>query len=226
MKINQPISIIVKAFNEGKNVSRVLKSLVPLEFIDEIIVVDDGSTDDTAEMVKSFISPKVKLVSHEVNQGMGAAMATGIESAKSDLLLFLDADLIGLKEEHLLAILSPIIFTKKADLVLGVFALKKMSKDPSTKLANRFLPMITGQRAIWRKSLPPINEIKESRYGADLLIARNVPKKRRAVVKLDELSQVTKEKKAGTDFTAAIKARIKMYREVIQVLIDENKNQT
>jgi polyisoprenyl-phosphate glycosyltransferase len=224
MKINQPISVIVKAFNEGENISRVLKPLIPLDFIDEIIVVDDGSTDNTAEVVKSFNSKKIMLVSHSENQGMGAAMATGIKSAKYDLLFFLDADLIGLKEEHILAILAPIVFTKKADLVLGVFALKKLSKDPTTKIANRLLPLIAGQRAIWRNCLPPLDEIRDSHYGADLLIARNVVKKRRAVVKLDELSQVTKEKKAGHDFAAAVKARIKMYKEVIQVLIDENKH--
>jgi hypothetical protein len=151
-------------------------------------------------------------------------MATGVETAKYDLLLFLDADLLGLKEEHILAILSPIIFTRKADLVLGVFALKKMTKDPGTKLANRVLPLIAGQRAIWRKALPPIDEVRQSHYGADLLIARNVSKKNRAVVKLNELSQVTKEKKAGHDFTAAIKARVKMYTEVIKVLLEENKH--
>lgn len=223
MKINQPISVIVKAFNEGKNISRVLRPLLPLDFIDEIIVVDDGSTDNTVEIVRRFKSTKIKLISHPQNRGMGAAMATGIKSAKYDLLLFLDADLTGLKEEHLLQILSPIIFTKKADLVLGVFALKKMSRDASTKIANRLLPLIAGQRAIWRNSLPPLDEIEKSRFGADLLIARHVPKRRRSVVKLDELSQITKEKKAGHDFAFAFKARIKMYKEVIQVLIEENK---
>ena len=122
------------------------------------------------------------------------------------------------------AAIGTFVFTKKADLVLGVFSLNKMSHEPSTKIANRFIPMITGQRAIWRQSLPPISVIRDSQYGADLLIARNVPKKRRAVVKLNELSQVTKEKKAGHDFTAAFKARIKMYREVIKVLLEENKH--
>ena len=224
MKIDQPISIIVKAYNEEKNISRVLKCLTSLDFIDEIIVVNDGSTDKTGDIVNSFESKKLRLITHEKNQGMGGAMATGITQAKHDLLVFLDADLLGLREEHLLELLTPIVFTKKADLVLGVFSLNKMSHEPSTKIANRFIPMITGQRAIWRQSLPPISVIRDSQYGADLLIARNVPKKRRAVVKLNELSQVTKEKKAGHDFTAAFKARIKMYREVIKVLLEENKH--
>lgn len=225
MQITQSVSIIIKAYNEQANISRVLRALSPITWIDEIIVVDDGSTDKTADKVRVFKNKRFKLIQNKKNLGMGGAMATGIKAAKSDLLLFLDADLVGLKEEHLLEILAPILFTRKADLVLGVFALKKLSKDPSTKIANRFLPMIAGQRAIWRKNLPPIRKIAKSRYGADLLIARHVNKKRRVVVKLNELSQVTKEKKAGKDLSAAFKARIKMYREIIKVFAEEAVDQ-
>jgi len=222
MKFNQPISIIVKAYNEEKNIGRVLRVTSPLKWVDEIIVVDDGSTDHTAEVVKKFKNAKIRLVSHPKNEGLGAAMATGIKKTQNNLLLFLDADLIGLKEHHLLEILAPIVFTRQADLVLGVFGLKKMSENASTKIANRMLPLITGQRAIWRKNLPPIGKIAKSRYGADLLIARHVKKSRRAVVKLDGLSQVTKEKKAGGDFIEAVKARIKMYREVLKTALTKN----
>jgi len=218
MKIDQPVSVIVKAYNEEATIGDVLKVLSGIRWIDEIIVVDDGSADKTTDVVRKFKDQRIKLVSHEKNRGMGGAMATGIKTAEHDLLLFLDSDLVGLKECHLLEILSPIVFTRSADLVLGVFGLKKLSEHTSTKIANRFLPLITGQRAIWRKSLPPVSKIAQSRYGADLLIARHVPRPRRAVVKLNGLSQVTKEQKAGGDFMSAFGARLKMYREVTKVL--------
>ena len=218
MKINQPISVIIKAYNEEKNIGRVLKVVSKIDWIDEIIVVDDGSTDKTAQISNKFANKKLKVVSHSKNRGMGAGMATGIKTAKFDLLLFLDADLIGLTEQHILKILSPIIFTREADLSLGVFGLKKISKDTSTKIANRFLPLIAGQRAIWKKSLPPISEIDKSRYGADLLIAKHVGKKRRAVVKLDGLSQVTIEQNANGNIISAFRARMKMYKEVIMAI--------
>jgi glycosyltransferase involved in cell wall biosynthesis len=224
MKINQPVSIIIKAYNEEENIARVLRVLKLIDWIDEVLVIDDGSADDTAGVAKKFVDQKIKLISNKKNLGMGGAMAAGVKAAKSDLLLFLDADLIGLTEQHLRDILAPIIFTKQADLVLGVFGLKDLSQDTTTKIANRFMPMIAGQRAIWRKDLPPLDEIAASKFGADLLIAKSVPKKRRAVVKLPGLSQVTKEQKAKGDLAKAWKARIKMYKEVIKVLIEENKD--
>jgi glycosyltransferase involved in cell wall biosynthesis len=218
MKFDQPVSIIVKAYNEESNVGEVLKVLSPIEWIDEVIVVNDGSTDRTAEIVKKFENSRIKLVNRECNGGVGAAMATGVKFAKHDLLLFLDSDLLGLKESHLLQILAPIVFTRQADLVLGVFGLKNLGEHTSTKIANRFIPFITGQRAVWRKSMPPISKMTQSRFGADLLITRHVPKARRAVVKLNGLSQVTKEKKAHGDFVKSLTARVKMYQEISKVL--------
>ncbi|MCX6812420.1 MAG: glycosyltransferase [Candidatus Berkelbacteria bacterium] len=222
MKFNQPISIVIKAYNEAENISRVLRVLAPIDWIDEVIVANDGSTDETAEVVAKFLDDKIKIVTNPKNLGMGGAMALGVKNAKSDLLLFLDADLVGLTEDHLLEILAPIIFTKKADLVLGVFGLKDLGEDTSTKIANRFMPMIAGQRAIWRKNLPPLSEMIESKFGADLLIAKNVPRSRREVVKLPGLSQITKEQKSKGEFGKAFTARMKMYKEVIKILLQEN----
>ncbi len=223
MKIDQPVSIIIKAYNEEANLGRVLKVLAKIDWIDEVIVVNDGSEDGTAEVAKSFENDKIRLVSNPKNLGMGGAMATGVKNARHNLVLFLDADLVGLTERHLLAILAPIIFTKEADLVLGVFTLKDLSHDTGTKIANRFSPLISGQRAVWKSCLPDLQKISDSRYGADLLIAKHIPKQRREVVKLEGLSQVTKEKKANGDLMKAIQARIKMYKEVIAVM-GENKS--
>lgn len=215
MKLDQKISCIVSAYNEAENINRVLTILNKINWLDEIIVVDDGSQDRTLVIAQSFKIPRLKIVHLAKNQGKGAAMAAGVKVAKYNLLLFLDADLVGLKEIHLKKILAPIVFTQEADLVLGVFALKYLKKHSSTKFANRMFPAITGQRAIWRKNLPPLARLKVSRYSADLLITKNVLKRRRAVVKLEGLSQIRKEEKAVIG--EAIKARIKMYREVMKL---------
>lgn len=217
MKFEQKISCIIPAYNEETNIGRVLKVLKKVKWIDEIITVDDASNDKTSEVVRNHRLSNLRLIHHEKNMGKGAAMVTGVRNAKHNLILFVDSDLLGLTELHLLQILSPIIFTLEADLSLGVFALKNLGKNTTTKFANRMFPAITGQRAIWKKSLPELEKLSASRYGADLLITKNVPKPRRAVVKLDGLSQVKKEEKTDV-VMEAFKARFKMYKEVAAAL--------
>ena len=216
MKLNQPISCIVPAYNEAAYIEKVLDIITKLRWIEEVIVVDDASDDRTGEILKRYAG-KIKIITHKQNFGKGTAMVSGIRAAKHNLLLFLDADLIGLKEEHILQILSPVIFTKRADLSLGVFGLKQIRKHTSTKLASWSVPAITGQRAIWRKSLPPLDRIAKARYGVDLLITRHIPKPRRSVVELDGLAQVRKEEKQN-DLVRVVKSRLKMYREVLRIL--------
>jgi glycosyltransferase involved in cell wall biosynthesis len=220
MKFNQPISVIIPAFNEAKNIGRVLKVLRNFEWINEIIVVDDYSSDNTVEIIESFKLPNLVVVENSKNLGKGGALVNGIKKSKNDLLLFLDADLIGLKEEHLLKILAPIVFTHEADLVLGVFTIKHMRKHAATKIFNRAFPSITGQRAIWKKDLPPLKQMRKTRYAVDYLMTKNVPKNRREVVKLESLSQKIKEEKG--DLAKAISLRIKMYQQILKE-IQKNK---
>lgn len=221
MKINEPISVIIPAFNEEKNIGSVLTVLKDINWIDEIIVVDDHSQDKTAKIVEDLKLPNLTLIKNKINLGKGGALVAGIKKAKYNLLLFLDADLIDLKEQHLLKILGPIIFTKEADLVLGVFAIKYLRKNMATKIANRAFPSITGQRAIWKKNLPKLSQLKNSRYSVDYIMTKHVPKRRRLIVKLEGLSQMIKEEKG--DLAKALRLRIKMYQQILQEIQKQNK---
>jgi hypothetical protein len=85
-----PVSVILPALNEAEALPVVIEDLrAHLPSGSEIIVVDDGSTDDTAAVAASL---NVEVVSHSVNRGKGAAMASGVNAAKSEYLLFMDAD--------------------------------------------------------------------------------------------------------------------------------------
>ncbi|NPA77004.1 MAG: glycosyltransferase [Candidatus Diapherotrites archaeon] len=92
------VSIVVPAYNEGKNVTKCLDSLLSLNYPTyEIIVVDDGSKDDTAKIVDDYIqrngvSDRVRLIRHERNRGKAAAVNTGIRNARYDYVAVLDAD--------------------------------------------------------------------------------------------------------------------------------------
>lgn len=95
------LSIIVPAYNEGKTIEKILTKLVNVELLaavrKEIIIVNDCSMDDTEVVVQNFIrehpSAEMQYVAHTVNQGKGAALHTGIQTATGDYLIVQDADL-------------------------------------------------------------------------------------------------------------------------------------
>jgi len=84
------ISVIIPAKNEGKNIGKLISILKQSYAGFEIIVIDDGSTDDTAAVAKNA---GAKIYSHPYNMGNGAAIKSGIRMASGDVLVFMDADL-------------------------------------------------------------------------------------------------------------------------------------
>jgi dolichol-phosphate hexosyltransferase len=84
------ISVIIPAYNEEQALRPVVDEYSP--YADEIIIVDDGSTDSTGEIAKTLQNEKVRLFRHEINLGKVAALRTGVEHATGDLLIFTDAD--------------------------------------------------------------------------------------------------------------------------------------
>jgi len=86
-------SIVVSSFNRAGILRRCLESCLSQDFVDfEIVVVDDGSTDDSVSVVRSFTDPKLRLVQHEHNRGLCAARDTGARSARGQWLIQLDSD--------------------------------------------------------------------------------------------------------------------------------------
>lgn len=88
------LSIIIPTFNEAATITKVLDAVLKVDvggWEKEIIVVDDGSTDATASMLSA--SSAVLVLSHETNQGKGAAIQTGLLHASGDYVLIQDADL-------------------------------------------------------------------------------------------------------------------------------------
>jgi len=105
--VPQRISCIVCAYNEGPRLGAVLAVAAAHPLIDEVIVVDDGSRDDTAAVARGF--ERVRVIAHPVNRGKSAAVATGVAAARHALLMLLDADLKGLRPADVTALALPVL---------------------------------------------------------------------------------------------------------------------
>src|SRR3989338_6739248 len=152
---NMKVSCIIPAFNEQSTIRSVIKTVKRVSTIDEIIVVDDGSTDRTYKNAKA---EKVKVVRHKINKGKGAAISTGYKKSSGDILLFLDADLSNISPKKIAAIIQP-LRSGEADFVKTSFRRKRgriteLVVKPLLKVVLPFLCFnqpLSGQFAIMRE---------------------------------------------------------------------------
>lgn len=202
------VAAIVPAYNEEKTVGGVIETLLSCAAIHEIIVVSDGSSDSTAEVAKSY---PIRVIDLQANLGKGGAMKAGAEQTKCDILLFIDADLVGLSPKHIDALLEPVL-SGTTIMSIGVFS----EGRPSTDLAQKLAPSLSGQRAIKRELFEKVPRLEESRYGVEVALTRFAEQQGIEIVAvpLPALSQVIKEEKLG--FVQGTRARIKMYWDIIK----------
>jgi glycosyltransferase involved in cell wall biosynthesis len=159
------LTIIICSFNEEKTICDVVKACRLYNERSEIIVVDDGSRDNTEHLLQNLNkSVEFNYIKLPVNRGKSYAMAIGIENASNDTLLFFDADSIGIKKEHFIDLLLP-INENKADMVLGHTA--------ATFIKVKFTPFkaFTGERVLLKKDILPIlDEIRNTRFGIETYV--------------------------------------------------------
>lgn len=88
------LSIIIPVYNEVKTIQEIIRRVQATGLVDEILAINDGSTDGSRELLENIGKEgKVKVISHEHNQGKGKAVRIGIQNASGDLILIQDADL-------------------------------------------------------------------------------------------------------------------------------------
>jgi glycosyltransferase involved in cell wall biosynthesis len=200
-------SIIIPAFNEEVNIPPVLDVVCTLRDDYEILVVNDGSEDKTSDIVRSY---DIRVLDMPENKGKSCAMWAGVQNTSGGIILFLDADLIGLKAEHVHQLVLP-IKENIADMTVGIFS----SGRGFTDLAQKLTPFLSGQRGVKREILDMLDE-KEwiSGYGIEISLTRCVKEHdlRLLEVPLDHVTQIIKEEKLG--LARGMMARLKMYWEI------------
>jgi len=199
---------IIAAYNEEKTIGPILDVLKESPIIDQIVVVSDGSTDKTVEIARNKGAEVVELLH---NVGKGGALYHGLEYIRSDIVLLLDADLIGLTSRHIEALVGPVM-KGEADIAIGVFEEGRLATD----LAQKIAPFLSGQRAIKTDILQNIPDMEVARYGVEVAINRYVRKNgvRVKLVKLPGLTHVMKEEKLG--LVKGLRERVRMYWEIFK----------
>ncbi len=208
---------VIPAYNEEATIDAVVEMLVTHQLIEEVIVISDGSTDNTGEVARSA---GAQVIEQNENLGKGAAMQTGIntEAAKAaDIILFLDADLLGLTRKHISKLLQPII-AGQAEMALGIFTEGRMQTD----FGHKITPFLSGQRAVRRQILDNISNLTVTKFGVEMALTKYVKEHEVKIekVKLKDLTHRMKEEKMG--FWRGLAERIKMYWQVIRNIFRKN----
>lgn len=205
------ITCIICAFNEAPRIGAVLAVVAVHPLLHEIIVVDDGSTDDTAEIVRRF--PTVKLISYPVNRGKSRAMATGVAAAQNSLLMLLDADLKGLAARHIAALAAPVL-SGQADVSLS------LRQNSLAVFRAIGLDFVSGERVIRKeilsKTLSEINGLP--RFGIEVFMNSQIIAHRLsiAVTRWPDVTQSRKTEKLG--YWKGMLAEWRMIADLFQVV--------
>ncbi|MCR8547835.1 glycosyltransferase family 2 protein [Salipiger sp. P9] len=163
------LSCIIPAFNEAPRIGAVLDAVLGHPLICEVIVVDDGSSDGTADRAEARAAqaPGLRVIRQPRNGGKSRAVATGIEAARGTHILLLDSDLLGLDADHLSALIAPVLDARAE----AAISLRRNAPLPWRMIG---IDYISGERVMPRALLAGQTDTLRSlpRFGLEVFINR------------------------------------------------------
>ena len=211
---NKSVSIVIPAYNEEATVAQVVTVARKLEYVDEVIVVDDGSSDRTVEEAKSA---GATVISHITNEGKGSAIKTGFKNSHGNIVAFIDADISNFTSTKIDKIIRPIL-EDKTDITKTKFAREsgRVTELTAKPLLGFFFPELnyeqplSGQFAGKRSAL---NKIKfEKDYGVDVGIVLDADVHGIKILEVD-IGDISHDMSPLADLN-------KMANEVVRTIID------
>jgi len=183
------LSVIIPCYNEQGTIASLIAMVQASPWVQEIIVVDDGSQDKSREILEAISDPQVRVIMHSMNQGKGAALRTGFSHATSEFVIVQDADLEYDPSEYPL-VLEPLL-DNRADVVFGS---RFLSGRPHRvlyfwhSLGNRFLTLMSNMFTdlnltdmetcykCFRREVIQAIDIEEDRFGFEPEITAKLAK--------------------------------------------------
>ena len=205
---------IIAAYNEEKTLADVLRALTSSPLIDEIIVVSDGSTDETVAIAREF---DVTTIALRENHGKGYAMRIGVGWASHETLFFVDGDMFNVTDEHIQSLVLPVV-RGEADMNVGI-----RHRGPVLDFLHLRMkcgPVLSGirvmKRAVW--DMVPVQYMERFKIEAALnrFCARGGFRQLNTVIY--NLGHVIKESKRGV--LNGLSSRWDMSREVFLLMFD------
>lgn len=200
------VAAIVPAYNEQETIIEVLKVLQATPLIQEVLVVSDGSTDETVEIARSH---GYKTIHLRQNQGKGIAMAVGVAHTDAEILTFVDGDILNLTVEQLTRLIEPVV-SGTSGMSVGV-------RDRGAAL-NDFQrqhgPLLSGIRCLRREVFEAVPETHLEGFAIEtgLNWACAELGLRTTTTVLHNLKHLVKEKKRG--LVSGFRARMRMFAAV------------
>jgi CTP:molybdopterin cytidylyltransferase MocA len=186
------ISCIVCAYNEAERIRHILDAVRGHPALSEVIVVNDGSTDDTEALLAGY--PGIRVISYTPNQGKTHALGRGIAAASGEFLMLLDADLCGVTPADVQALADPVI-SGRTDISISL-------RSNSLALYRALgLDFVSGERVIpaWLMSEAVKEMERLPRWGGEVFINNLVIQHRLSIAVIDwpRVFNIRKYKKVG-----------------------------
>lgn len=200
------VTCIIPAYNEENRVSNIIKIIKKIKLVNQIIVINDGSTDNTLNVIKTFKG--IRVIDHKINMGKTRSILDGLKKSKNEIILMIDSDLKNVNLGNIAELLSPVV-ENKADMTIVL-----MGDIPFFRIIGA--DSASGQRA-FKKSFIRLKKLeKMERYGFESFLNEEAITNNWIVKIVDwkNVSSTTKGEKHGVFW--AIFHYLSMWKQMIK----------
>lgn len=210
------IGVVIPAYNEEQGLSHVLNIVCSVDWLSQIVLVNDGSTDATLSIAQKYamLDDRLLVENLEENLGKGAALLAGVKrlAENVEIVIFLDADLIGLTPTNLTRLCDPII-EGRSEMTVAVFCHGYWRTD----ISQGVFPNLGGQRCLLREdALEALMPLADSGYGVEIGLTRYAKHNKWRVLHIDWHGTTHTMQEDSLGWKRAIKVRSVMYRQIIK----------
>jgi glycosyltransferase involved in cell wall biosynthesis len=222
---NRQVGVVIPARNEERHLPGVLGTVLSVDWLSQVIVVDDNSTDNTLEISRDFThqDDRLSVLHLDRSSGKSRALLAGVHALQDriDEVIFMDADLIGMQTSHIDDLYKP-LGSNQCQMAVAVFR----SGGLRTTAAQISTPNLSGQRCMRRSvAFRALNLLENSGYGVEIGLTIYARRNKWKIVYVPwwGVTHLVQESKHG--LLRGLQARSVMYAQVIATWLQYRKDE-